>query len=158
MMTLVHMLAIPSHACACAFKKQGTELQHVCRLPDQAINVAVDPLNFALIHTVAKYLAELAPGWRLGRGRAVQWPPCITLSLLGSSNESHIFESDYVLGWVRLDYCQTCKTCSHLGVGTLCCSCSPTYRMFKFLYCLPKPLLNWCPTVVPSGSASMLQQ
>ncbi|CAL5222010.1 g4300 [Coccomyxa viridis] len=79
-----------------------TVLNPGARLPDQAINVAVDPLNFALIHTVAKYLAELAPGWRLGRGRAVQWPPCITLSLLGSSNESHIFESDYVLGFQQM--------------------------------------------------------
>lgn len=68
-----------------------------CRLPDQAINVTVDPLNFALVHALAKFLGELAPGWKLGRGRFVQWPPCVRLLAVGD-DRSRIFDSDYVLG------------------------------------------------------------
>ena len=92
------MQGVMLHTPACARNTQGSEPLYVCRLPDQAIIVAVDPLNLALVHTVAKYLAELAPGWRLGRGHTVQWPPCIYLSAWGRSNQSHIFETDYVLG------------------------------------------------------------
>ena len=82
--------------CLCA-RQSCTSVCPRCRLPGQAINVTVDPLNFALVHTVAKLLGELAPGWRLGRGRAVQWPPCVRLPA-ASKNRSRIFESDYVLG------------------------------------------------------------
>ena len=68
-----------------------------CRLPDQAITVTVDALNFALVHTLAKFLGELAPGWRLGQGRFVQWPPCVSLAAV-ATNQPRILESAYAFG------------------------------------------------------------
>lgn len=81
-------------AIACKIRVQALL---TCRLPDQVINVRVDPLNFALVHTVAKYLDELAPGWKLGQDHTVQWPPCVNL-VLGTTNQSSVFETEHVLG------------------------------------------------------------
>ena len=72
----------------------------MCSLPDQRITVTMDPWNYAAVHTVSKYLHQLAPGWKLGHENTVPWFPCVTLmnSSDGANNQSVPFQTNYTLG------------------------------------------------------------
>jgi hypothetical protein len=64
--------------------------------------VTVDSSSLALIHSLTKYLNSMAPGWDLGAGYRVRWPPCIyvqtTLPSSDSTNETSIFQANYTMG------------------------------------------------------------
>ena len=97
-------LATSQSSCSENFAARTTAVEHwscLCRLPNQAINVTIDPLNFGLVHTISKYLEELAPGWKLGPGYSTQWPqwpPCVSLDMSAANNQSRHFETPYAFG------------------------------------------------------------
>ena len=73
-----------------------------CRLPDQPINVTVDSSSIALIHSLTKYLNSLGPGWDLGQGYTVRWPPCVHVQTTSPSPDStshlSVFQTNYTMG------------------------------------------------------------
>lgn len=77
-----------------------------CRLPDQPINVTVDSSSLALIHSLTKYLYSLAPGWDLGQGYTVRWPPCVYVHTTSPSPDPtsnlSVFQTNYTMGCASL--------------------------------------------------------
>ena len=86
-----------------------------CRLPDQPINVTVDSSSLALIHSLTKYLNSLAPGWDLGQGYTVRWPPCVSVQTTSPSPDStsylSVFQTNYTMGCASLSLKETLVIC-----------------------------------------------
>ena len=105
-----HSCVTKQSSVACA------EISRPCyRLPDQPINVTVDSSSLALIHSLTKYLNSLAPGWDLGQGYRVRWPPCVyvqtTLPSADSTSNSSIFQKNYTMGCTSLLLKETLVIC-----------------------------------------------
>ena len=94
------LAAVTGYADVTGRNLSGRWGQCTCRLPAQPINVTIDPVNLAVVHTLAKYLSQMASQWALGSGYTLQWPSCVHLqnSLYGAQNQSRPFEKNYTFG------------------------------------------------------------
>ena len=77
--------------------------------------MTVDSSSLALIHSLTKYLNSLAPGWDLGQGYSVRWPPCVyvqtTSPSLDSTSNPSVFQTIFTMGYASLLLEETLVVC-----------------------------------------------